>query len=171
MGYLAKTFDQFKEHADFLTVYIREAHPQDEWQMESNVTDGTCYLQPRSLEDRVAIANDFVKRFQYPIPLGVDAMADTAKAFYAAWPERLYIIEGGKIAYKGGIGPFHYHPEEVRAWLEKRFPEEENQGKPAAAGLPLHQLSGKAPPCPDQRQRPDQGRSPNAIPTPCAART
>jgi hypothetical protein len=123
VGYLAKTFEQFKQDADFLTVYIREAHPQDEWQMESNVIEGTCYLQPRTLEGRVAIANDFVNRFQYPVPLAVDTIADTAKTFYAAWPERLYIIEGGKVAFKGGIGPVYYRPEEVRAWLEKRFPE------------------------------------------------
>jgi len=25
------------------------------------------------------------------------------------------------IMYRGGLGPFNYHPEEARAWLEKRF--------------------------------------------------
>ncbi len=117
-------YKQFKDRAEFLTVYVREAHPQDEWQMKANVTEGTCYLQPRSLGDRVAIANDFIKRFQYPIPLGIDSLADTAMRIYGGWPERLYVIdESGKIVYKGGMGPFQYHPEEVRAWLEKRFPE------------------------------------------------
>jgi len=117
-------YQQFKGHAEFLTVYIREAHPQDEWQMKANVTDGTCYLQPRTLEDRVAIANDFVGRFQYPVPLAIDSIADIANRLYAGWPERLYVIdERGRIVYKGGLGPFNYHPEEVHAWLEKRFPE------------------------------------------------
>lgn len=51
-------------------------------------------------------------------------MADQAMKLYAAWPERIYIIgEDGRIAYKGGIGPFGYHPEEMQAWLEKRFPQ------------------------------------------------
>ena len=69
------------------------------------------------------IANDFVKRFQYTIPLLVDPIQNSANAAYSAWPERFYIIdETGKIAYKGGPGPFEYKPEEVVQWLSKRFP-------------------------------------------------
>ncbi len=60
-------------------------------------------------------------------------MDDRAKNLYAAWPERLYILdENGKVAHKGGMGPFNCHPEEVRAWLEKRFPQTNSpQTKPA----------------------------------------
>jgi hypothetical protein len=55
-------------------------------------------------------------------------MGDVADHLYAGWPERLYIVdESGKLAYCGGMGPFNYHPEEARSWLEKRF------GAPAAA--------------------------------------
>jgi Iodothyronine deiodinase len=116
-------FNEFKDRADFLTVYIREAHPLDEWQMKSNVDQGVCYAQPRNVGDRVAIANDFVKRFHYPVPLAIDTMANTANNLYAGWPERMYIVGAdGVILYKGGIGPFNYRPEEVRAWLEKEFP-------------------------------------------------
>ena len=115
-------YDQFKNQADFLTVYIREAHPDDEWQMDVNLKDEVCYLQPKTLAQRVAIANDFTQRFHYPLPLVVDTMADAANKTYAAWPERLYILgPDGIVVYKGGIGPFHYKPEEVRAWLEARF--------------------------------------------------
>jgi hypothetical protein len=36
----------------------------------------------------------------------------------------VYILdESGIITYRGGMGPFQFHPEEARAWLEKRFPE------------------------------------------------
>jgi type I thyroxine 5'-deiodinase len=83
--------------------------------------DDVCYLQPRTLADRVNIANDFVKRFHYPLPMVVDAMDNKAGELYAAWPERLYIINpDGRIAYRGGMGPFDYHPEQVRAFLEKK---------------------------------------------------
>jgi hypothetical protein len=30
-------YDQYKDRADFLAVYIREAHPLDEWEMKSNL--------------------------------------------------------------------------------------------------------------------------------------
>jgi iodothyronine deiodinase-like protein len=90
--------------------------------MKSNVKDDVCYAQPRTLEQRVAIANDFVHRFHYPVPFGIDDMGNAAESAYSAWPERIYIIdEHGRIAYAGGMGPFSYHPEEARAWLAARF--------------------------------------------------
>ena len=55
--------------------------------------------------------------------MGVDSMSDLANRLYAGWPERIYIVdESGNIAYRGGLGPFNYHPEEARAWLQKKFP-------------------------------------------------
>ena len=119
---MVKIYDDYKDHADFLTVYVREAHPTDEWQMKSNVKEDVCYAQPKTLEQRVAIAKDFVQRQKYPLPFGIDDMNNAADLAYSAWPERLYIIdEQGHVAYAGGMGPFNYNPDEVRAWLAKRF--------------------------------------------------
>lgn len=113
---------KYGDRAEFVTVYIKEAHPEDEWQMDSNVEEGVCYPQPKTMEQRLAIANDFVKRFRYPVPLLVDPIDNPANKLYAGWPERFYVIdEGGKIVYKGELGPFGFHPEEVEAWLAKRF--------------------------------------------------
>jgi hypothetical protein len=119
---VVKIYNDYKDRADFLTVYVREAHPTDEWQMKSNVKEDVCYAQPKTLEQRVAIAKDFVERQKYPLPFGIDDMNNAADLAYSAWPERLYVIdEHGQIAYAGGMGPFNYDPQEVRAWLTKRF--------------------------------------------------
>lgn len=114
---------QYQGRADFLTIYIREAHPTDEWQMTDNEKDKVCYPQPRTSAMRVAIADDFVRRFSYDLPLLVDPIENPADQIYAGWPERLYIVdERGIIAYKGKTGPFGFHPDEVEAWLAARFP-------------------------------------------------
>lgn len=127
-------YNDYKEHADFLTVYVREAHPSDEWQMKSNVKDDVCYAQPKTLEQRLAIANDFTKRFKYPLPFGIDDMSNAADLAYSAWPERIYIIdESGHIAYRGGMGPFNYKPEEARNWLAARYGAVKHE-VPAVAG-------------------------------------
>jgi hypothetical protein len=108
-------------------VYVKEAHPQDEWQMDSNEKEGVCYPQPVTLEDRAKIANAFVKSCSYAIPIAIDPIGDPANAVYAGWPERFYVIDAdGTIAYKGKTGPFGYHPEEVEAWLASRFQDEES---------------------------------------------
>jgi hypothetical protein len=58
------------------------------------------------------------------VPFGIDEMNNAANDAYAAWPERLYILdENGRVAYKGGNGPFKYDPKEVRAWLAGRYGE------------------------------------------------
>lgn len=119
---MVQIYQDYKDHVDFLTVYVREAHPTDEWQMKSNVKDDVCYAQPKTMEQRVAIANDFTKRYKFPLPFGIDDMSNAANDAYAAWPERLYIIdESGHIAYRGGMGPFNYNPTEVRDWLAARY--------------------------------------------------
>ena len=115
-------YNDYKDHADFLTVYVREAHPTDEWQMKSNVKDDVCYAQPKTLEQRVAIAKDFTARYKFPLPFGIDDMSNAADTAYAAWPERLYIIDQtGHIVYRGGLGPFRYKPTEVREWLAAKY--------------------------------------------------
>ncbi len=116
-------YRRYSDRATFVAVYIREAHPTDEWQMESNEKEGVCYPQPKSSAARVAIANDMVRRFRFPIPFLVDDITNTADAVYAGWPERIYVIDENKfLVYKGETGPFGFHPEEVEAWLARRFP-------------------------------------------------
>lgn len=90
--------------------------------MKVNEKEDVCYTQPKTSQDRVAIANDFQQRFRYKLPLLVDPIENPANAVFAAWPERLYIIDqNGMIVYKGKPGPFGYKPEEVADWLQKRF--------------------------------------------------
>ncbi len=116
-------YGRYSDRVNFVTVYIKEAHPQDEWQMPENEKEAVCYPQPRSLSQRVAIANDFAKRFRYEVPLLVDDIDNRGNSLYAGWPERFYIVDArGVIVYKGKPGPFGYHPEEVEAWLARRFP-------------------------------------------------
>jgi hypothetical protein len=133
---------------------VREAHPTDEWQMKSNVKDDVCYAQPKTLEQRLAIANDFTKRFKYDVPFGIDEMNNAANDAYSAWPERLYIIdEQGRISYRGGNGPFKYYPSEVRSWLVARYGEVKHAA-PAAEKPNIEKPAANAPltePVPDKK--------------------
>ena len=115
--------DRFGDRAQFLTIYIKEAHPEDEWQMDSNEDQGVCYRQPTNLDQRVAIAKDFVDRFEYGVPMLVDSMDNAAEEAYAGWPERLYVIdESGTVIYKGGVGPMKFDPDELEEFLAANWP-------------------------------------------------
>jgi hypothetical protein len=41
-------------------------------------------------------------------------MQDTVSLAYKAWPERIYVLDAErKIAYRSGIGPFGFKPNEA----------------------------------------------------------
>ena len=101
--------------ADFLIVYINEAHPKDEWHMEKLIQ----YNQPKTLEERKAIVQRLLDELKPQQGMAIDDITDDMMRAYEAWPERLYVVENGKVLYKGGIGPFFYLPEELKEWLEK----------------------------------------------------
>lgn len=72
----------------------------------------------KNLEERLAAARTLLKE-DPPCPVVVDEMNNITASKYGALPERLYVIQSGKVIYQGGIGPWGYKPEEVRKVLEK----------------------------------------------------
>lgn len=72
----------------------------------------------RNLQDRLQAARLLLDRSP-GCPVVVDAMKNQSSQLYAALPDRLYVLQEGRILYKGKPGPWNYHPEEVRAVLEK----------------------------------------------------
>ena len=112
----------FGAKADFLTIYVSEAHASDEWALPDAEGAGDLIpsgvLQPRSLAARCELARQFAERNPVVGRLVVDTMTNEASERYAAWPERLYVIVDGVVVYKGGPGPFGYVLADVRSWLE-----------------------------------------------------
>ncbi len=112
----------FQDQAEFLLVYVKEAHPEDEWISAGNTKQGILFKQPTTIEERLDIARAFIGKMDVETRTLVDDIANTAEELYAAWPERIYVIDrGGTIIYKGGIGPYFFDPDEVREFLEDRF--------------------------------------------------
>lgn len=106
----------FGKVADFVTVYIAEAHPLDEWALLNH--EKFSRLQHRTLDERLSSAS-VLKSEGILGDLVVESMDNAALGLYAAQPERLYIIQDGDIVYKGGMGPIGYRPEDIKVWLEK----------------------------------------------------
>ncbi|KAK7798637.1 hypothetical protein U0070_002728, partial [Myodes glareolus] len=106
--------DDFASTADFLIIYIEEAHATDGWAFKNNVD----IRQHRSLQDRLRAAHLLLDRSPQ-CPVVVDTMQNQSSQLYAALPERLYVVQEGRICYKGKPGPWNYNPEEVRTVLEK----------------------------------------------------
>ena len=100
-------------------VYIKEAHPSDGWQMESNVEHGVVYAQPQSFAAREEVATACAVGLHLSIPTLLDGMDNAAEHVYNGWPERLYVLSAdGHVAYQGGKGPYGFDPEALHAFLQ-----------------------------------------------------
>jgi len=96
--------EEYKDKAKFMLTYILEAHAQDEWPIcSSRCSPGgkkIMYNQPKTVEERIAVAKDFVEAFDFKLPIMLDAMHNPFEAHYSSWPLRIYAIQNGKLIYK-----------------------------------------------------------------------
>uniref|UniRef100_A0A8C2VH56 Iodothyronine deiodinase n=1 Tax=Chinchilla lanigera TaxID=34839 RepID=A0A8C2VH56_CHILA len=115
--------EEFSSVADFLLVYIDEAHPSDGWAIPGGSSLSFEVKKHRNQEDRCAAAHQLLERFSLPPQCQVvaDRMDNNANVAYGVAFERVCIVQRQKIAYLGGKGPFCYNLQEVRRWLEKNF--------------------------------------------------
>lgn len=86
--------------------------------MDSNREEKLVFNQPRQMEERRKLVQVLVDRLKYRIPVAIDAMDDRADKLFAAWPERIYVLgAGGRILFRGDVGPFGFLPEEAEKVL------------------------------------------------------
>jgi hypothetical protein len=120
---------KYHDHVQFLVIYIREAHPVDGWWFGGGIMGlmmrlkrlkaATDVYDPKTLEERRAVANRCEVALEYGIPTYVDEMDDTVSQAYAAMPTRLYLIGlDGRVVYAGGLGPWGFRPAELESAIE-----------------------------------------------------
>jgi len=82
--------------------------------MDSNREEQLVFNQPKTFAERKALADILVERLGYRMPLAIDSIDGRAEKAFAAWPERIYILgPGGRVLYKGDMGPFGFNPGEA----------------------------------------------------------
>lgn len=114
----------------FLSIYIREAHPVDGWWLGKGpmktmmkligLRAATDVYDPKTINERRVVASDCEQALQYGIRTYVDEMDDAVNQAYAAWPTRLYLVGlDGRVIYHGGLGPFDFHPSKLGAAIKQ----------------------------------------------------
>ena len=122
-------YKQYHDQVQFLSIYIRKAHPIDGWWMGFRLTRKIVewrfpkaaldVYDPQTMEERRAVAGRCEASLQYGIHTYVDEMDDPVSKAYAAWPTRLFLIgTDGRVVYRGGLGPYGFKPAELKAAIE-----------------------------------------------------
>jgi thiol-disulfide isomerase/thioredoxin len=117
---LEELYRFWKKDAEFVRVYVREAHPvaDDQAATSTNARARILIKQPATLEERCTVAKRFTGALQVQTPLVVDGIDNKVAETYAAVPDRLYVVDReGRIAFAGGPGPFGFNPREMEQSL------------------------------------------------------
>jgi thiol-disulfide isomerase/thioredoxin len=124
-GNVEKLYRRYKDRANFVMVYVRDAHPTDGWRMESNDRFGVTTEQPKTYGERVEVAQKCSRLLDLGFPMLVDTIDDAVGARYSGMPGRLYLIDRqGKVAFKSGRGPYLFKPAELEQSLVMLLVEE-----------------------------------------------
>ena len=129
---LIDLYEKYHDRVQFLMIYIREAHPIDGWWLGKGIFGmllklwgskaATDVYDPQTLEERRRVAGQCQSSLQYGIHTYVDEMDDRVNQAYAAWPTRLYLIGlDGRVAYRGGLGPFGFSPAALGEAIENHL--------------------------------------------------
>jgi hypothetical protein len=86
--------------------------------MPSNDRIGISIQQPKTAKERVAVAKTCCTSLGITMPMVVDEMDDRVGHAYSGMPDRLFVIDpDGRVAYKGGRGPFGFKVGEMEQAL------------------------------------------------------
>lgn len=108
----------FQDKADFYYVYIKEAHSQEGWSLGSY--NGKWDVnEPTNFQERRDLAAQWHKDMAATTTMLIDGPGNEANTAFAALPERVYVLDGLKVAYQSGPGPHEYSLEEPRMVLEE----------------------------------------------------
>jgi hypothetical protein len=78
------------------------------------------FEQPKTFDTRSKIARVCSLELKLAIPTLIDDMEDSTDHKYYALPDRLYLIgRDGRVAYRGGPGPFGFVAAELECAIER----------------------------------------------------
>jgi hypothetical protein len=99
VGDTEKWYQAYKDRANFLMVYIEEAHP-------GTLVDGLQVFAHESYEDRQELAELCTASKNLTLPTVLDKLDNAVEIAYAAFPDRIYVLDSdGIVRHKTKPGP------------------------------------------------------------------
>ena len=91
--------------------------------MQSNVTEGVLFRNPKSYAEREQVANSCVRKLHVAFPALIDSIDNQVEKAYTGWPDRLYLVGAdGSIRFKSAAGPFGFLPKTLETALAAQVP-------------------------------------------------
>ena len=106
-------YQEYKDRANFLMVYIEEAHP-------GGVKDGIEIHTATSMDEKEQLAELCTISGNLSLPTVLDKLDNAVEIAYAAWPDRIYVVDAdGIIRDKTKPGPSGWEFSGSKAVLDR----------------------------------------------------
>jgi len=122
VGSIERLYQKYKDRAEFMMVYIREAHPGSVVSLPGKNGQNELQIVPQTSTraDRLTNLRQLISLTHISMPAVIDDESSSVKRDYAAWPDRLYVVGvDGKVVYKGRPGPYGFRTPELADWLRE----------------------------------------------------
>lgn len=116
---LNELYAKYQDRVQFYMVYIREAHPDNGWQVPNNLIEHIIYDEPSTDDERTEVASACQLALDIHMPMLVDRIDNDVDRKYVGLPMRMFLVDAqGRIAFAGKKGPFGWDDEAFEATLK-----------------------------------------------------
>src|SRR5262249_32460775 len=113
VGDTEKWYQAYKDRANFLMVYVEEAHP-------GNTVEGRKVFAHESDQDRQQLAELCTSSRNLTLPTVLHKLNNAIEIAYAAFADRIYVLDSaGIVRYKTQPGPRGWDVVEPRTALDR----------------------------------------------------
>ena len=108
-GALNALYARYRDRAEFLLVYIREAHGAGSWQSTINQREGIDLADPATFDQKREYAAACVRKLKIPYTTAVDPLDNATDKAFIAWPSRVYLIDKqGRVAFNSALDELNF---------------------------------------------------------------
>jgi len=112
-------YKRYRDRAEFLLVYIREAHGSGSWQSTINQREGIDLADAATFEQKRGYAASCVRKLKVPYTAAVDALDNGTEKAYVAWPSRVYLVDKeGRVAFNSLLDELNFDASSLDAALQ-----------------------------------------------------
>jgi hypothetical protein len=117
-------YRDFRDRAEFLFVYIREAHPDSVLSLvdDKRIASLTKIPQATTSEERTEAAAFCGRTLKLNMPIAVDSIENKVGRAYAGWPNRMVVVgAGGNVLFATSPSPRGADATRLRDWLKENL--------------------------------------------------
>jgi hypothetical protein len=123
-----KVYEDFRDRAEFLFVYIREAHPESVLSVVDADGQESLLKIPQAADaaERKSTAATCQRSVKLQMPVAVDTDDNAVGKAYAGWPNRMVVVgTDGRVLFASDPAPRGTDAQRLRDWLDEHLPARE----------------------------------------------